>query len=70
MKGGVEAFIPAEVSDDVINDCGDDLGVALDAGVAKVLGVEDVDGVMSDTFVTGARSSATDVAGRVTGKAG
>ena len=66
VKQGVGAFIPAEVSDDVMNNRDDDLGVALDVGVAEVLGVEDVDGVVSDTFVTGARSFATDVEGRGT----
>ena len=43
VKGGVEVLIPEEVSDDVMDNCADDLGVVLDAGVAKVLGVEDVD---------------------------
>ena len=59
VKGGVEALIPAEVPDDVMDDRDDDLGVALDVELAEVLGMEDVDGVMSDTFSAGALSYAT-----------
>ena len=63
VKGGVEVLIPVEVSDDVMDDRVDNLKV-----VAKVLGIGDVSGIMSDNFVAGGPSSVTDVARRGIGE--
>ena len=63
-KGGVEALVPADVLEGVMDDRADGLVVALDVGTADVPGVEDVERVTSDTFVSGGLSCATAVGGR------
>ena len=68
VKGGVEALVPADVLDDVVDDRDDSLGFALDGEVGEALSVEDVEGVMSDTFVAGALLYATAAGGRGTGE--